>query len=127
MSFGLGLPSLVSVNLGSRYQKNHQGVDFYIGGCPPFLAHISLNYLIYPRPLFQSQCYLGAGIKYVFFKSPNHPHLDLVPTYLLFGYEWFSKRGWKKFVQLDGGGIYIKNGLRLRAFLNCQLSYGFGF
>ena len=127
MSFGLGLPSLITINLGARYQKNHHGVDFYIGGCPPFLAHISLNYLAYPRPLFQSQYYLGAGIKYVFLKSPSHSRLDMIPTYLLFGYEWLSKNGWKKFLQLDAGGIYIKNLLRLRMFPNFQISYGFGF
>ena len=125
MSFGLGFPSFISVNLGSRYQKNHQGVDFHLGVGYRFLS-ISLNYLIYPRPLFQSQFYLGTGIKYMVFKPPNHPRGTIIPTYLLFGYEWPSS-GWKRFIQADIGRFYIRHRFRLLIPLNFQLSYGFGF
>ena len=131
LSFGVGLPSLLSINIGKRHQYNYQGIDVGIGGFPffkkGFLTHVYLNYLVYPRPFLKSQLYLGAGIKYVFLKNFQPPsYLDFIPIYFILGKEWISKTSLMKFFQVDVGGVYIrKNGLKM--FLNFQLAYGVGF
>lgn len=139
LSFGLGLPSFLSINAGKRYQFNYQGVDFGIGiGGLPFLLNglltqAYINYLFYPKPCLQSQFYLGVGIKGVIFKAFHSSYyVGWIPTYFVFGQEWISKNGFIKFFQVDIGGIYlgIKNPCKmdkLKPFLNFQLSYGVGF
>jgi hypothetical protein len=81
-SFGLGLPSLVYVNVGKRVQNHHNGFDAGIGGFPVFLAHVYLNYLFYPYPSLKKEYYIGSGIKYLAYFT-NQPPSIILPMYIL--------------------------------------------
>lgn len=107
-SFGGGFPALLYGNFGLRVQSHHSGFDFGLGMSPrPLMCQAYFNYLFYPKPSYEAQWYLGLGSKAICYNPFMENYILLLPSYLCFGKEFISKKGNKRFFQVDLGGVYI--------------------
>jgi hypothetical protein len=107
-----GYPSLVSINVGHRSQKDQNGLDLGVGGSPIIYvlnAYGYANYLYYPNPDPYSQYYIGVGSQ-VGYGIVGPKFFDNFSWYakpqLLVGKEFQINGREKHFIQLAGGNYF---------------------
>ncbi|NGX50469.1 MAG: hypothetical protein K1060chlam2_00315 [Chlamydiae bacterium] len=130
-SIGVGFPSIISLDLGTRIQHNHNGFDVGIGVTPLILiieGHLYANYLLFPKPNLDSQYYFGIGAKVgvgaLTYKW--NKHLGYVTPQILIGKEYLMEKNEKRFIQASLGGAYFTT--KGNKFLpTLQVSYGIIF
>lgn len=132
LSIDGGYPSLVSVNVGHRSQKDHNGLDIGLGGSPViyFLsAYGYANYLYYISPNPHSQYYIGVGSQIghgIVGKNLFDDFSWYAKPQLLVGKEFQINGREVHFIQLSGGN-YFKFSGKNEFNPSLTLSYGFKY
>ena len=126
---GVGIPTFVSVKLGHREQRNHQGFEYGVGVTPLVYVtegHIFGSYLYYPNPNLRAQSYLGVGLKTGGFLQMHRDRFGYVAPGFVLGREYLSCAGGRRFIQVAyGPGALTTEGLK--SWSSISLAFGYGF